>query len=142
MMRRIARGDKIERSVRERQHLDRALQRDEVGNSARLGLRDDSGEHRLGQIVRHDFADMRRQREADMSAAAAQIERAAECVRPCQGREFVEVLAMRMNGAGDIGRRARAELLGHQGVNRFVRHDPLANPSSTFAVISPSVSIS
>ncbi len=71
-------------------------------------------QHLGRQVICHDLPHMRRDMEGDMAAAAAEVEHAGVRMRPRQRRQRLEIDALRMHGAVQIGVRARAELAAHQ----------------------------
>ncbi len=57
-----------------------------------------------------------------MTAAAAEVERQRVGLRADNGGELVEVFALRMDDAGEIGMRLRTELLGDEGIVGTILH--------------------
>jgi hypothetical protein len=112
----VAARDNVERRVGARQTFSRALAGVEVAQRPTRRLGADHRDHRLRQIVGHHFAHEGRQQERDMAAAATEVEREGLGARADDGGELPEVLALRMDRAGEIGLRLRTELFGDERV--------------------------
>ncbi|HVP85486.1 MAG TPA: hypothetical protein VMS78_12265 [Rhizomicrobium sp.] len=122
VMRAQPRHREIEARIGKRQLLHRSLLHFEVCKSAPRALLRNGRKHFRGEIVSGNLAHMRRNREARMSATAAQIERALEPARSRKLRKLFQIFAARMHRALHISRGPWTELLRNQIVNRVAHH--------------------
>ena len=93
-----------------------ALARGDVAKAALGGRLGDQVQHLRGEVVGDDLAGPRREAEADMAGPAAEIEDAQFFALARKRGERVEVGALRMHGALEIGGRLLSELPADQGL--------------------------
>ena len=110
MMRRKPAGQEIEAAGVERQMLGRRLDRLDIGETPFARRSGNGIEHVARQIRRRDRAGMARHQIGDVAAAGTEIERARRSPLANDRFQGLEVRALGMNGAFDIGLRARPEL--------------------------------
>ena len=109
----------MEALIRERQIYRAGLPRADVVQSAlRRGLRDHL-KHVGGEIAGNDFGGMRRHMKADMAGAAAKVEDMRTGPAGDQAGERLQVRALRVDGAAEIGGGSHAELAVDQRLVGF-----------------------
>ncbi|HVT24692.1 MAG TPA: hypothetical protein VHD95_08700 [Rhizomicrobium sp.] len=114
--------DKIETRIGEWKFFHRSLLRLEIGEPAIARFLRHRRKHLRRKIVSCNLAHMRRNREARMAAAAAEIERVREFVDASKFRKLLQVFALCMHRALHISRGARTELFADQVVNGVAHH--------------------
>src|SRR6185437_14265516 len=103
MMRAISAEDIVEARLGEGQFLRHALLRRNIAETALARRLSDNSEHIAGEVVCDDFAHLLRHREADMAAAAAEIEHTCFALSGHLRRKRFEIGTLRMDGARQIG---------------------------------------
>ena len=112
--------DEVEAGVGEGQFLDHALLGADIREAA-LGRRlRHRAQHVAGEIIGDDLAHMRRHAKADMPATAAEIEDPGLSLASDNLGQRLQILALGMDCAVDIGGRPRTELAGNQAGMGFL----------------------
>jgi hypothetical protein len=106
--------DVIEAALGERQFFGDALLGPDIVQTAFARAVRDNLEHLRREIASDDLTDVRCHVEADVSGAATEIEHAGFAVPPHQVGKRLQIGALRMHGAAEIGRGAGAELAADQ----------------------------
>jgi len=123
MVRGIARHHLVEFGVAERQVLGLALTDHQIGEPALGGFGGDDVQHLLRQVVGGHMRHFRRHVKTHVPAATAQVQHARVRVLAGDRGHLQQVFALGVDGAGQVGGGAGAELAVDGGVVRAGGHE-------------------